>query len=101
MGKGKKGKKGNAGKGMKGTFVRSMDMPEHIKDDVLTCFNEALSLFTTEIELAAFVKKEFDKKYGPTWHCVVGREFGSNITYQLSHFIHVFVNQYGLLLFKT
>ena len=26
---------------------------------------------------AAYIKKEFDKKYNPTWHCVVGRNFGS------------------------
>lgn len=27
--------------------------------------------------MAAYVKKEFDSKYGPTWHCIVGRNFGA------------------------
>ena len=27
--------------------------------------------------MAAFIKKEFDKKYSPTWHCIVGRNFGA------------------------
>jgi len=28
----------------------------------------------------AVIKKEFDKKYGPTWHVIVGRNFGSYVT---------------------
>src|SRR5579859_676646 len=27
------------------------------------------------------MKKEFDKKFGTTWHCVVGRNFGSYVTH--------------------
>ena len=27
-------------------------------------------------DIARSVKQEFDKKHGPTWHCVVGRHFG-------------------------
>ena len=27
--------------------------------------------------MAAYIKKEFDSKHGPTWHCIVGRNFGA------------------------
>lgn len=27
-------------------------------------------------DIARSIKQEFDKKHGPTWHCVVGRHFG-------------------------
>ena len=27
---------------------------------------------------AVDIKKEFDKKYNPTWHVIVGRNFGEN-----------------------
>ena len=27
--------------------------------------------------MAAYIKKEFDKKFNPTWHCIVGRNFGN------------------------
>ena len=37
---------------------------------------QALEKYNIEKDIAAFVKKEFDKKYNPTWHCIVGRNFG-------------------------
>lgn len=37
---------------------------------------QALEKYNIEKDIAAFIKKEFDKKYNPTWHCVVGRNFG-------------------------
>jgi hypothetical protein len=27
--------------------------------------------------------QEFDKKYNPTWHCIVGRNFGSYVTHEV------------------
>ncbi len=27
-------------------------------------------------DIADHIKKEFDKKHSPTWHCVVGPKFG-------------------------
>ena len=29
-----------------------------------------------EKDVAEYIKKEFDKKHGPTWHCIVGKNFG-------------------------
>ena len=40
-------------------------------------FSKALEKYNIEKDIAAFIKKEFDKKYGPTWHCIVGRNFGA------------------------
>lgn len=40
--------------------------------------------------MAAFVKKEFDKKHNPTWHCIVGRNFGSYVTHETKHFIYFY-----------
>ncbi len=42
----------------------------------LACPVQALEKYNIEKDIAAFVKKEFDKKYNPTWHCIVGRNFG-------------------------
>ena len=33
----------------------------------------ALSKYGIERDVAAHIKKEFDKKYHPTWHCIVGQ----------------------------
>lgn len=37
---------------------------------------QALDKFTIEKDVAAYIKKEFDSKHSPTWHCIVGRNFG-------------------------
>ena len=34
---------------------------------------------TFEKTLADNLKKEFDKKFNETWHCIVGKNFGSDI----------------------
>lgn len=31
-------------------------------------------------DIARSIKQEFDRKHGPTWHCVVGKHFGKTIT---------------------
>ncbi len=49
---------------------------------------------------ARYLKKEFDSKYGPTWHAVVGRNFGSWVVHQSRTFIYFYVGQVAVLLFK-
>lgn len=38
---------------------------------------QALEKYTVEKDVAAYIKKDFDAKHGPTWHCIVGRNFGA------------------------
>lgn len=45
--------------------------------DAVDCATQALEKYNIEKDIAAYIKKEFDKKYNPTWHCIVGRNFGS------------------------
>ena len=37
---------------------------------------QGLDKFNIEKDIAQFIKKEFDRKHSPTWHCIVGRNFG-------------------------
>ena len=39
----------------------------------------ALGEYTIEKDMAAYIKKEFDKKYSPTWHVVIGTNYGSHV----------------------
>ena len=48
-----------------------------------------------------FFFQEFDKKYNPTWHCIVGRNFGSYVTHETRHFIYFYLGQVAILLFKS
>ena len=64
-------------------------------------FLQAMEKFNIEKDIAAYIKKEFDKKYNPTWHCIVGRNFGSYVTHETKHFIYFYLGQVAVLLFKS
>ncbi|CAA6665767.1 unnamed protein product [Spirodela intermedia] len=56
--------------------------------------------------LALALKKEFDASYGPAWHCVVGRSFGSYLTHSPGGFVYFSLDggddaDLSLLLFQT
>ncbi len=56
--------------------VKNADMQEDMQQEAVDCAKDAMSKFNVEKDIAAHIKKEFDKKYSPTWHCIVGRNFG-------------------------
>ncbi|KAL3364505.1 hypothetical protein AABB24_013327 [Solanum stoloniferum] len=51
--------------------------------------------------LARSLKKEFDSMYGPAWHCVVGKSFGSFVTHSPGGFVYFSLESFSFLLFKT
>ena len=81
--------------------IKNADMSEDMQQDAVDCATQALEKYNIEKDIAAFIKKEFDKKYNPTWHCIVGRNFGMYVTYDEKHFIHFCQDQLAILLFKS
>lgn len=69
--------------------------------DAIDVAQQALEKYTVEKDIAAYIKKEFDKKHNPTWHCIVGRNFGSYVTHETRHFIYFYLGQVAILLFKS
>ncbi len=67
---------------------------------LLTCIFDALA-FSPVLKPRCLVLQEFDKKYNPTWHCIVGRNFGSYVTHETKHFIYFYLGQVAILLFKS
>merc|ERR1712064_171111 len=53
-------------------------MSEDMQTDAVECATQALEKYNIEKDIAAFIKKEFDKKYSPTMQCQVGLYFLSN-----------------------
>lgn len=56
--------------------IKNADMTEDMQSDAVAVAGQALEKFNIEKDIAAYIKKEFDKKHSPTWHCIVGRNFG-------------------------
>jgi dynein light chain LC8-type len=82
-------------------MVKSVDMSETMSQESIEVAKEAMKQFNVEKEIAQHIKKEFDTKHGPTWHCIVGRNFGSFVTHETKHFIYFYVGNLAILLFKT
>ncbi|KAK6040592.1 dynein light chain type 1 [Cooperia oncophora] len=53
------------------------------------------------IDIAAYIKDEMDRKYGHSWQCVVGRNFGSFVTHETNHFMYLYVRYTAVMIFKT
>jgi len=81
--------------------IKNADMTEDMQQDSIDVAAQAFEKYAVEREIAAFIKKEFDRKYGPTWHCVVGRNFGSYVTHETKNFIYFYLGQLAVLLFKS
>lgn len=107
--------------------IKNADMDEKMQQDAVDIASKALSeyniekvrlslpltlnaismlslltvLFETFQDVAAYIKKEFDRKYNPTWHVIVGRNFGSYVTHETKHFIYFYLGQVAVLLFKS
>eukprot|EP01026_Neomeris_dumetosa_P040581 TRINITY_DN3350_c0_g1_i14.p3 TRINITY_DN3350_c0_g1~~TRINITY_DN3350_c0_g1_i14.p3 ORF type:complete len:111 (-),score=4.65 TRINITY_DN3350_c0_g1_i14:256-588(-) len=73
--------------------IKNADMSEDMQNDAVDCATQALEKYNIEKDIAAYIKKEFDKKYNPTWHCIVGRNFGSYVTHETKHFIYFYLGQ--------
>ncbi|XP_027265826.1 dynein light chain 1, cytoplasmic [Cricetulus griseus] len=81
--------------------IKNANMSEEMQQDWVECASQALEKYSIEKENAAHIKKEFDNKYKPTWHCIVGRNFGSSVTHETKHFNYFYLGQVAILLFKS
>lgn len=89
--------------------VKNVDMPEEMQEKAIELARQALqnSSSTTEQQsfstrdVAGAIKREFDRLYGTSWHCIVGKVFGSFVTHEAHCFIFYYVGPWAIMLFKT
>ena len=78
-----------------------VDMAEGMQPDAIDCATQDLEKYNVEKDIAAFVEKEFDRNFNPTWHAIGGRNFGSYVTHETKHFIYPYLGHVATLLFKS
>ncbi|CAA3033441.1 dynein 8 kda light chain, flagellar outer arm [Olea europaea subsp. europaea] len=61
---------------------------------------DSLEKFSTKY-MAYNMKKDFDKEYGPAWHCVAGSSFGSFVTHSTGCFLYFSMEKWYILVFRT
>ncbi|CDZ96880.1 dynein light chain cytoplasmic [Phaffia rhodozyma] len=55
-------------------IIKNVDMSEEMQQEAVDVASAALEKYNIEKDIAMHVKKEFDRRYGSTWHCVVGKK---------------------------
>lgn len=81
--------------------IKSSDMPEEMQYDAILYANQAMVISELDRDVSAYVKKEFDRKYGPTWHCIAGNNFGSSLTHELSQFMFFALDDMYILIWRS
>ena len=75
-------------------IIKNSDMTEDMQQDAINVATKAIDSYNIEKDIACYIKN-------PTWHCVVGRNFGSYVTHETKHFIYFYLGQIAVLLFKS
>ncbi|KAK8595596.1 hypothetical protein V6N13_000304 [Hibiscus sabdariffa] len=83
-------------------LIKETDMPEKMQTQAMDSASQALDLYDVSdcISIAAHIKKEFDKKYGGGWQCVVGSNFGCFFTHTKGTFVYFALGTLNFLIFK-
>ena len=84
--------------------IKATDMDEQqMIEDAVDCSAQALEKFEEDknTEIAGFIKKEFDRRYSPTWHCVVGKNFGGYVTHELTNYIYFYLDEICVKLWRS
>ncbi|XP_042416071.1 dynein light chain 1, cytoplasmic-like [Zingiber officinale] len=81
--------------------LKAVDMDDEMRSHAVACARAAFQEHAVEKNIAEHIKKEFDARYGQSWHCIVGRNFGSFVTHESKHFIYLYVDSKAVLLFKS
>ncbi|KAJ0971240.1 hypothetical protein J5N97_019199 [Dioscorea zingiberensis] len=88
-----------------GVKVMAADMPEFMQVHAFRCarrvYDDVLIEKFSSKKMAHDIKKEFDKVYGATWHCVVGTSYGSFVTHTTGCFLYFSVEKILVMLFRT
>ncbi|XP_047155685.1 dynein light chain 2, cytoplasmic-like [Vigna umbellata] len=85
----------------KKVIIKSADMIPDMQKEAVDIAVAAFEKYNVEKDVAEQIKKEFDKRHGHTWHCIVGRNFGSYVTHETNHFVYFYLDQKAVLLFKS
>jgi dynein light chain LC8-type len=81
--------------------IQAADMPLHMQRTALHSTAQALRVYGTEKHIAESVKQDFDQLFGLSWHCIVGRNWGSCVTHSKQCYIRILYRDFTVLLYKS
>jgi dynein light chain LC8-type len=81
--------------------VRVNGLTEQAAEEIEAVIVDAFRKFTIEKDIATFIKKEADRKFGPTWHCIVGRNFTSSMTYEAQGLFYCYLEKNAIMIWRA
>ena len=81
--------------------VKMADMEPEMLEFAIAQAAYAQENLPGEKEVAHHLKQQFEDKYKPTWHCLVGRNFASYVSHEKACCCYFYVGQMGVMLWKT
>jgi len=83
-------------------IIKQSDMNHELQSEAVDLIVSAIDKMRGNYEQAArSVKEQMDRKFGPSWHCIIGEGFGFQVTFQTKHMIYLFYQgNVAVLLFK-
>ncbi|CAL1274749.1 unnamed protein product [Larinioides sclopetarius] len=81
--------------------IQASDMPIDMQRAALNAASQAIRIYSTEKHIAESIKQDFDQLYHPTWHCIVGRNWGSCVTHSKLCYIRMSYKDMTIMLYRS
>ncbi|KAE9548402.1 hypothetical protein FO519_008383 [Halicephalobus sp. NKZ332] len=81
--------------------IHDSDMSCDMKQNATTYALLAVDQCQDKNDIATFIKKKFDSKYGGAWQCIAARNVGYSISNEPNTFIFLQIEDNWILLFKS
>lgn len=80
-------------------------MPDDMLKDAIETSRRIISEVTDfeaeGLACAEKIKNEFDARWSPYWHCIIGRNFGAFVTHETKNFIFFYLGDKAVMIFKA
>jgi len=77
------------------------DMLKYAIDTSRTIIDGVENFDKEGLKCAEMIKQDFDTNWGPNWHVVIGRNFGSFVTHEMKNFVFFYLGDKAIMLFKA
>eukprot|EP00703_Trepomonas_sp_PC1_P002243 JAP94363.1 Dynein light chain [Trepomonas sp. PC1] len=74
------------------------EMREQVQRLTVDCFKVANK---TGGDYAQVLKDSLDLKFGPTWHVIIGKSFGSDVMHEVFHYFQCQYGSWQVIAFKA
>lgn len=83
-------------------IIKTSNMSPELEQKVREVTTKAIEMYNSDLEIAKHIRQHFEKEYrNSVWHCIIGRKFAVNVTFETGYFIYFYIGSKAFILFKT